>query len=109
MVHEAQSNKLVALLGAALDAGGNHRAAKIMHDIPTYHTTPVQAARIANLAHAKLLVYSHINPPLPNWIAERAFLEGVSGVRPEGWMLGRDGTLVRLPGGSNTIERTTID
>lgn len=109
MVHEAQSNKLVAILGAALDAGGYHRPAKIMHDIPSYHTTPVQAARIANLAQAKLLVFSHINPPLPNWIAERAFLEGVSDTRPDGWVLGRDGMLIRLPGHSNAIERTTID
>jgi ribonuclease Z len=109
MVHEAQSNKLVAMLGQALTTGGYNRPAKIMHDIPTYHTTPVQAARIANLAHARLLVYSHINPPLPNWIAERAFLEGVSDVRPDGWVLGRDGMLIRLPGQSNAIERTTID
>jgi ribonuclease Z len=109
MVHEAQSNKLVGILGAALDAAGNHRPAKIMHDIPTYHTTPVQAARIANLAQVKLLVFSHINPPLPNWIAERAFLEGVSDARPDGWVLGYDGMLIRLPGQSNTIERTTID
>jgi ribonuclease Z len=109
IVHEAQSNKLVALLGQALDANGNSRVAKIMHDIPSYHTTPVEAARIANLAHAKLLVFSHINPPLPNFIAERAFLEGVSDVRPDGWVLGRDGMLIRLPGGTDEIKRTTIE
>jgi len=109
MVHEAQSNRLVALLGQALTAGGYPRPAKIMHDIPTYHTTPVDAARIANLAQAKLLVFSHINPPLRSWIAERAFLEGVSDVRRHGWMLGRDGTLIRLPGGTDDIERSTID
>jgi len=109
IVHEAQSNKLVALLGQALKAGGNPRAAKIMHDIPSYHTTPVEAARIANLAHARLLVFSHINPPLRGWIAERAFLEGVSEVRSDGWVLGRDGLLVRLPGGTQDIERTTIE
>ena len=109
LVHEAQSNKLVGILEHAFLAGGYPRPAKIMHDIPTYHTTPVEAARIANLAQAKLLVYSHINPPLPNWIAERAFLEGVSDVRPHGWVLGRDGMLVRLPGNSSAIERTTIE
>jgi len=109
MVHEAQSNKMVAILEHALRAGGYPRPAKIMHDIPTYHTTPVEAARIANLAQAKLLVFSHINPPLPNWIAERAFLEGVSATRPDGWVLGRDGMLIRLPGQSAAIERTTID
>ena len=101
--------ELVGILGEALAAAGHNRTAKIMHDIPTYHTTPVEAARIANDAHAKLLVFSHINPPLPNWFAERAFLRGVSDVRASGWVLGRDGMLFRLPGGSDTIEQTTLD
>lgn len=109
LVHEAQSNMLVGILGKALAQAGRPRPAKIMHDIPTYHTTPVEAAKIANEAGAKLLVFTHINPPLPNGIAERAFLEGVSDVRASGWILGRDGTLVRLPGRSDTIETTTID
>ena len=32
------------------------------------------AAKIANLAHARLLVFTHLLPILPNWIAVRAFL-----------------------------------
>jgi ribonuclease Z len=108
LVHEAQSNRLVAILGEVLASAGRSRPAKIMHDIPSYHTTPVEAARIANEAHAKLLVFTHINPPLPNEIAERAFLDGVSDVRPDGWVLGRDGTLIRLPGHSDAIEKTSI-
>jgi ribonuclease Z len=109
LVHEAQSNALIAILGAALTAAGNMRPAKIMHDIPGYHTTPVEAAKIANEAHARLLVFTHINPPLPNFIAERAFLDGVSAVRPDGWALGYDGMLIRLPGHSDLIEKTTRD
>jgi ribonuclease Z len=84
------------------------RPAKVMHDIRTYHTTPVEAARIANMAKAKLLVFTHTIPPLPNWIAERAFLAGVSDVRHCDWMLGHDGTLIRLPGHSDAIEKTSI-
>jgi ribonuclease Z len=106
LVHEAQSNELVGILGSVMAQAGRLRPAKIMHDIPAYHTTPVEAARIANLAQAKLLVFTHINPPLPNFIAERAFLRGVSDVRPNGWLMGRDGTLIRLPGHSDTIETT---
>ena len=108
LVHEAQSNELVRILGAVMTNAGRTRPAKIMHDIPDYHTTPVEAARIANLAQAKLLVFTHINPPLPNFIAERAFLRGVSDVRPSGWLMGRDGILIRLPGHSDAIEETTI-
>jgi ribonuclease Z len=109
LVHEAQSNVLVNILRDALLAANRPRPAKIMHDIQTYHTTPVEAARIANLAQAKLLVFTHINPPLPNAIAERAFLAGVSDVRPNGWMLGLDGTLIRLPEHSTEIEKTGIN
>jgi ribonuclease Z len=109
LVHEAQSNVLVGILEQALRAANRPRPAKIMHDIPSYHTTPVEAARIANLAQAKLLVFTHINPPLPDAIAERAFLDGVSDVRSDGWLLGRDGTLIRLPGHGDTIEKTTIN
>ncbi|HUB85215.1 MAG TPA: MBL fold metallo-hydrolase [Rhizomicrobium sp.] len=108
LVHEAQSNAMIAILGSVMMQNGRPRPAKIMHDIRTYHTTPVEAARIANMANAKLLLYTHTIPPLPNWIAERAFLAGVSDVRHGDWMLGHDGTLIRLPGHSDTIEKTAI-
>jgi ribonuclease Z len=109
LVHEGLSPELVGILGDAATAAGRLRAAKIMHDIPGYHTSPVAAARIANEAHAKLLVFTHLLPVLPNAIAERAFLRGVSDVRPEGVVLGHDGFLVRLPGHSDAIEQTTLE
>jgi ribonuclease Z len=108
LVHEAQSNVMVGILGEVLAKANRPRPAKIMHDIQNYHTTPVQAAQIANEAQAKLLVFTHINPPLPTSFAEHAFVDGVSGVRRDGWLLGRDGTLIRLPGHSDTIERTSL-
>jgi ribonuclease Z len=108
LVHEAQSNAMVGILEDVLRKANRPRPAKIMHDIPTYHTTPVQAAQIANEADAKLLVFTHINPPLPNGIAERAFLSGVAQARHGDWMLGRDGTLIRLPGHSTEIEKTSL-
>ncbi|HEX3672718.1 MAG TPA: MBL fold metallo-hydrolase [Rhizomicrobium sp.] len=108
LVHEALSPELVGILGAAMTKAGRWRAAKIMHDIPGYHTSPVEAARIANEAHARLLVYTHLLPILPDAIAERAFLRGVSAVRPNGVVLGYDGLLVRLPPNSSDIEQTSL-
>lgn len=108
LVHEAQSNVLVGILEGALARAGRNRTAKILHDIPSYHSDPVDAARIANQAQVKLLVFSHINPPLPNGIAERAFLRGVSEVRPDGWVLAHDGLLIRLPGHSTAIEQNSL-
>jgi ribonuclease Z len=103
IVHEALSPELVGIMHDELLAAGRPRPAKIMHDIPGYHSTPVEAARIANLAHARLLVYTHLLPVLPNAIAVRAFLRGVDAVRPDGVKVGYDGMLVRLPGGGMDI------
>src|SRR5690242_13751035 len=74
IVHEALSPELVGIMHDELLAAGRPRPAKIMHDIPSYHSSPIEAARIANLAHARLLVYTHLLPVLPNPIAVRAFL-----------------------------------
>jgi len=109
LVHEALSPELVGILGDAMTKVGRWRAAKIMHDIPGYHTSPVAAARIANEAQAKLLVFTHLLPVLPDAIAERAFLRGVSDVRPNGVVLGHDGLLVRLPANSTAIEQSTLE
>ena len=108
LVHEGLQPALVAALGDALKAAGKWRAAKIMHDIPGYHSSPVAAARIANEAGVKRLVFTHMLPPLPNSTAERLFLNGVSAIRPEGLELGHDGLLIRLPGNRAAIEETTL-
>lgn len=102
MVHEALSTHMVGLIEEGLAAAGDRRT-KVMHDIPSYHTTPVNAAEIANEAGVKLLVYSHIVPRLPNAIAERVFLRGVGDVRADGVMLGYDGLDLELPAGSDKI------
>jgi len=97
LVHEAQANHLVAVIGAAASDAGQPRLAKLMSDIPDYHTTPVQAAEIANEAGVGMLVLTHLTPPPPNAVAASVFVRGVSEVRPEGWFLADDGHLVELP------------
>ncbi|MBL6852135.1 MAG: MBL fold metallo-hydrolase [Alphaproteobacteria bacterium] len=104
LVHEGLAPELVGIMHDEMIAAGRPRQAKIMHDIPAYHTAPVDAARIANMAHAKLLVFTHLLPILPNGIAVRAFMKGVSDVRPDGVKVGHDGMVVRLPGGSQDID-----
>ena len=103
LVHEAQANHLVAMIGEAAAAGGRPRVAKIMGDIPSYHTSPVEAAEIANEAGVKLLVFYHLTPPPPFRLAETVFTRGVSDVRPDRWILGDDGLLVELPARSEAV------
>lgn len=108
LVHEGLSPELTKIFEDAARKAGRTRPAKIFHDIPGYHTSPVDAAKIANKAQAKLLVFTHLLPILPNAIAERAFLRGVSDVRPGGVTLGYDGLIVRLPAHSDAIVQETL-
>ena len=81
---------------------GANLAAKVMEDIITYHTTPIEAAEIANLANVKHLIFYHLTPAPRNYITETMFLRGVDEVREE-WTLSNDGTMVVLPVGTNEI------
>jgi ribonuclease Z len=109
LVHEALSPELVGILHDAMILNGRMRSAKIMHDIPGYHTSPVDAAQIANEAQARLLVFTHLIPMLPNAVAERAFLRGVDAVRSGGVVLGHDGLIFRLPAQGVAIERDELE
>jgi ribonuclease Z len=108
LVHEAQANTLVAVIAAAAARHGKPRIAKVMGDIPSYHTTPVQAAEVANAAGVRLLVLYHLTPPPPNRIAADVFVRGVSAVRRDGWLLGDDGDLVELPHDSQAVIRGRV-
>ncbi len=108
LVHEAQANHLVDQLRVSAERAGRKRIVKIMTDIPSYHTTPVEAAEVANEAGVRLLVLYHLNPPPPARFMERVFTRGVSGVRPDGWVLGDDGLLVELPVGTQAVETTEL-
>jgi len=109
LFHEAQANHLIAMIGEAAAAAGRPRAAKIMADIPSYHTTPVEAAEIANDAGVRLLVLYHLNPPPPSRLVESIFARGVADTRHGDWRLGNDGLLVELPKGSDRIAVRQLD
>jgi ribonuclease Z len=109
LVHEAQANDIVAEIGEAAGRAGRPRIAKLMADIPSYHTPPVEAAEAANEAGVKLLVLYHLTPPPPVRLMEQVFTRGISDVRPNGWLLGDDGLLVELPANSSAVEVGRVD
>lgn len=104
LVHEALSPELVGRLHAAAEDAGRANLAKITADIPDYHTSPVEAAQIARSAGVDHLLFYHVVPPLPVPGLDRVFLSGVSKEFDGDVTLGRDGTLVSLPSGSDAIE-----
>lgn len=104
LVHEALAPQLVARMNAAATAAGRANLAKITADIPDYHTTPVEAALIAQQAGVRHLLFNHVVPPLPLPGLDVVFLEGVSAAFAGDFTLGRDGTWVSLPAGSDAVE-----
>lgn len=109
LVHEAQANHIVALMREEAEKTGRTRIAKILGDIPSYHSSPVEAAEVANEAGVRLLVMYHLTPPPPKApLVERIFVRGVDAVRPRDWVLGDDGTLVTLPADSDSIRVGSI-
>lgn len=109
LVHEALNADMVGVLGNELAARSQPRLAKIMADIPGYHTTPVEAAESAAEAGADMLVLSHIIPVLPSRALYPAYLKGTKAAYDGPIILGEDGMMFVLPEGSEKIMRKRVD
>lgn len=91
LIHEALATQLTRRAAARAKALGMGRTSKLATDVGDYHTTPVEAAQLAQQASVKTLVLSHIFPPLPNPIARRLFLAGTADAFQGKIILGEDG------------------
>ncbi len=109
LVPEAQANVLVHIMEEAAREAGETRIAKILSDIPSYHSSPADAAREAVAAGVRLLVFTHFTPPPDNPLVARIFRRDVNGLPPRGVVLGEDGTLIVLPKGSDAVDVTRLD
>jgi ribonuclease Z len=109
LVHEGLSPELVGILGNAAAAAGRANVAKIMHDILSYHTAPVDVAAIAAAANVRHLLFYHVIPPLLVPGVEAAFLSGVDAIYHGGVTLGRDGTRISMPRDSQAILVDQLD
>ena len=102
LFHEAQANHMINIIRDFNLQRGADLNAKLMEDIITYHTTPVEAAEIANLANVKHLIFYHLTPAPRNYVTKIIFLRGIDEVREE-WTLSNDGTMVVLPVESDEV------
>ena len=107
LVTESLAPNLIGMARQQMKSAGNERVAKIMADIPDYHISPLDAAKTANEAGVKLLVYTHHIPSaqvnLPPYFA------GVAAVRPpDEWVIGWDGLRIDLPAGSIEIKQSEL-
>ncbi len=102
LVHEALAANIVALLESAAESTGNSTLAKVMSDIPGYHTSPAEVAEIARDAKVGHLLYYHIVPPLLLPGQDALFLNGADDIFQR-YTLGVDGVLLSLPANSSDI------
>ena len=103
LVHEGLAPNLVALQRKAALADHRPNLAAIFHDILSYHTTPEQAAGIAQRAGVKYLLFTHVIPPLPSRALEGPFLGRARDIFKGQIRVGHDGDLITLPAGTTEI------
>jgi ribonuclease Z len=109
LFHEGLQTTLLALLQDAAQRNGRLGAAKIMADIPSYHTTPEDAARLAQQAGVRELVFYHTIPALPLAYLNAAFLGDAPKIFHGPIVVGKDGTMVSMvPGGTAVTIRELL-
>jgi ribonuclease Z len=108
LVHEGLSPRLVKLMQEAATAHGQTGIAKILHDIPNYHTDPQDAADIAQRAHVGALALTHVIPPLPLAILEGPYLGNARSRFTGTLWIARDGDLIILPAAGGMTKRNVL-
>lgn len=104
LVHEGLSPELVSVITAGAAQAGAGNIEQISKDILNYHTTPVEAAEIAQAAGAKHLLFYHIVPALPLRRLESIYLHGVADAYQGGVTIGRDRSWIKLPLDSTEVQ-----
>lgn len=108
LVHEVLNPAMVGRISATAKAHGDRRIAKIMSDIPGYHSSPVAVAGIAKRGKAQMLVFTHIVPRMPSRLLHPYFLRGVAAAYAGDVVMGEDGMRISLPAGSDRIEQADL-
>jgi ribonuclease Z len=103
LVHEGLQAELVGIIHDAAVRHGRKNLAAITADIPSYHTAPEDAAKIARQAGVRHLAFYHIIPPLPFSYFNAAYLGGADTFYEGPMTVGTDGLLFSLPADSDVI------
>ena len=81
LFHEALSMNIVSMMEDFTKRSGNDLLSKILFDVQDYHTDPVDAAKAANEAGVKHLIFYHLAPAPAIWLVEDMFVRGVNSIR----------------------------
>lgn len=108
IVHDALAKHMIARVSERLAAHGEARLAQFTRDILDYHASPAEAAALARDAGARMLVLTHLVPPVPNRMIARIFLAGTADVWSGRIVIGEDGMYFALPGASSFIREDRL-
>ena len=108
LLHEGLQTRMVSVMHDALGGDARTGPAKITADIPSYHTTPEDAARAAAQAGVKQLVFYHTIPPLPIAYLNAAFLGDAPKLFTGPIIVSTDGLLLTLESGGSAITRRSL-
>jgi ribonuclease Z len=103
LMHEALQPTMVRTLSNVNKKSGRTNIANITADIINYHTSPEEAARIAEAAGVQHLLLYHIIPPLPVSILNKTFLGDAKKFFRGPITVGVDGLLFSMPTGNKDI------
>jgi ribonuclease Z len=104
LFHEALNAEMVQMINANAGNAASPAIRRVTQDIPSYHSTPEDAAKIAHAAQVKHLIYYHLIPPLPTPVSKLLFFGDARKYFQGPITLGKDGLLVFLPPHSDRIE-----
>jgi ribonuclease Z len=96
---------VIDLASEAANAAGRTRRAKLASDILDYHTSPADAVEVAKRAGVDTVVFSHMVPPLPEFLVGTVFMRGVDDEGKVDVVLGEDLMRFRLPAGSDEVQQ----
>jgi ribonuclease Z len=107
LMHEAMSMEMMTFLQEGAHAAKRDKLEQLMKDITNYHTSPVEAAQIANKAEVGYLMLHHIAPPLPLPGLVDVFLKGTDKAFKGKIQVAKDGDMLSLPAGQKTIQASS--
>ena len=93
LVHEAMQKDFIARARVIQENNGRTRFSKILEDILEYHSSPEDAATVAQAAGVKKLILSHLAPPPENPISRRFYTRGLSDIYKGPILLAEDGDI----------------
>ena len=103
LVHEALSPRLTKVVEDAARQAGRNNVAQVMADIPDYHASPEEAAKVAADSKARALLLTHMVPPLRMRALEGPFLGEARRAFSGLLWVARDGQVVSMPAGGTLV------